>query len=375
MTGLLKDVMTERADRLESPTIDLEAITRNGNQRVRRNRLAAVAATATLGAVVALGASSLPKLQQADPADDQVMRPPVASVSWSHGPVIHSGDHSVDVGREVYAYVKTDIGYVFSDPDGTVWSWVDGELEEVGTVVHSSKNIDHLKSDGTLAGWVESGAAGRPRFAILDQRTGAVIHDDTATEGMDIGSDGRDPAYLIAFDDGVAYWRDSRGLVAFDVAAQRARVLGGPSDARQLYDVESGKFVRTNDEDSGPTVVSTNIDANRPTYPVTRDDLSPGGRYLRDFADGDGVRIRVVDTQTGRSSTLVWRGTSYQSMIAQWIDADSFVVVVDRVADGSVLDLLTCDVRSQRCEVTDAAVGSENEVQLPLGGHWGTPAP
>ena len=57
MTGLLKDVMTERADRLDSPAIDLEAITRTEPPVIRQ-----CAAVSTSSEEIAAPEQSSPRL-------------------------------------------------------------------------------------------------------------------------------------------------------------------------------------------------------------------------------------------------------------------------------------------------------------------------
>ena len=48
MTGVLKQAMDERADRLGGIPVDLDAITREGGRRVRRRRSAAVGVAGAL---------------------------------------------------------------------------------------------------------------------------------------------------------------------------------------------------------------------------------------------------------------------------------------------------------------------------------------
>ena len=59
MTGLLNDLMRDRADHLEAPEVDLAAIARNGERAVRRRRAAVVGGVAAASVVALVSGAAL----------------------------------------------------------------------------------------------------------------------------------------------------------------------------------------------------------------------------------------------------------------------------------------------------------------------------
>ena len=88
MTGLLNDLMHDRADRLEPPELDLAGIVREGDERVRRRRTAVVGGAPRWPCVAAVvpGAPGVPAPapgREHGPAP--LTRPSPATTDWATG--------------------------------------------------------------------------------------------------------------------------------------------------------------------------------------------------------------------------------------------------------------------------------------------------
>lgn len=356
--------MTERADRLESPTIDLEAITRNGNQRVRRNRLAAGAAG--VAAAVGLGLG-LPQVLggDSDQRGSEMTGGGVDAVVWAKGDRIHVGNDTVEASHDVGALVQTEAGFVFADPEGTIWSLIAGAPERVGT---SDAEDPRLVADGTLVGWTELKEGGAPVFAVLDQATGKVVRN---SEGTTANAAEGSSARLYAIDDGMAYWRDSRGLVGFDVATERSTVLRPADPGFVVADVEDGVFAQRTEaaqpEGKGDpyVIVSRDPSATGPRLPLVGPvDLSPDAGYA--MAE-NGDDFQVYDVRTLDEVTPTAAKASYAFMTGySWVDDDTYLVMALTGEDesGVTVDILSCEARTRQCDVVKAL---KSEFQLPTG--------
>ena len=160
MTGLLKDVMHDRADSLDPPELDVAAMVRDGERRAARRRaalggLAGLAAAAA--AVVAVGAPSL--WPSGTRTATTTSESPFAAAFDAHEPAyalgatVHVDGRTFDVGRDVVAMVQSDAGVVFTDREGAVWAADgDGAPLEVG---RTHARHPSLETDGSLVAWTE----------------------------------------------------------------------------------------------------------------------------------------------------------------------------------------------------------------------------
>ena len=134
MTGLLSDLMHDRADSLERAHFDVDGMVATGDRRVHRRRTAVVggvAALAVAAGVLApqvLGGGGGPTAVDGD----LVAAFGTHSPSYAVGSAITIDGQTFDVGRKVRAYVQTDRGVVFSDADGKVWASQGGDITEFG---------------------------------------------------------------------------------------------------------------------------------------------------------------------------------------------------------------------------------------------------
>lgn len=362
MTGLLKDVMTERADRLDSPTIDVEAITRAGDRTVRRHRIAGLAAgtAAAVGIGVAVQLISWPD----DLGDNTVASNRPAVASWAIGSDIHTETETIEVGRTVHAYVRTDVGFVVQDTDGTVWSVTSGEPKRVGT---ASTDQAALKADGPLAGWVEFPAGQAPQFVVFDQATGSILRNSDSTEpGMGASKDAVNPAFLYAIDGRTAYWRDTRGVVRYDINTAEATVLGPAVNGFDLADVEEGLLVRPDEGGlESRTIVSADVVADGPAFPVsTPAYLSPRATYLM---SENGDDFTVFEIATGKELAPTEAKRAYWFFLGfEWLD-DKRYVAMGQTARDQPVDLLTCVAATGECELSADDVATSEDLRLPTG--------
>jgi hypothetical protein len=369
VTGLLKDVMHDRADSLDAPALALAAMVRDGDRRVAHRRGAAgLGLAAAAAAVVAFG---LPAVWPGD-GTRAVEESPFAAAFRAHAPAyargstVHVDGRTFDVGHEVFALVQSSAGVVFTDPEGTVWaSDGSGAPAEVGRThaTHPS-----LEADGSLVAWTERDGD-LPVYAVLDQATGTgVVRSSlSATSGMGRLRDDPDPALVYAVDGGTVYVRDSRGLVAWDPATDAQRVVG-PAGGFTVDDVKAGMIAHSTDAGRsgqatyrvGPALgEGTVLDAWNGFA------LSPDGRWLIGESDPD--EAAVYDTTTGRATDA--RVDGYSFFVGYgWADEDTYVGLgLNKPYDAASVDLLSCDVGGG-CTVTASGIGTvEDGVVVPLG--------
>lgn len=345
MTEKLKQMLHERTDSVDFAMPDLDALSRAGDRRIRRRRLGGVAAGAA-AAVVAATVTVSALSTGGDHESLPVVRDPNTArvITWSIGPTIHRGDEKVDVGHTVDAFVETSAGFVVADPDGVVYSVVDGEVFEVG---QTDERLPRVVSDpdGPLAGWVEV-ESGRPGFVVLDQRTGETTRYDEHTEqGMGTLADEGDPAYFFDIDGRTAYWRDLRGAVAVDLESGDVRVLDAeaPSGGFTIPAVHDGVIAWGG---SGTTIGASPSEGLRlPEAYGSTGVFSPNG----DYYSSEGDEPSVWDLATGKKVRLDLReqgyffGTGYD-----WLGDGRLAAIA--IKNERSLSIMECAVPEGTCE-------------------------
>ncbi|SDC99413.1 hypothetical protein [Nocardioides lianchengensis] len=352
----LRTLLHEQATNPDFAPVDLDAITRTGDRRVRRRRGVTV-----LGGLVALAVVAVVALWVARPGDVGTIDPAgpyaEARVSWSEGSVIHYGDTVVDVGRPVEAFVHTDAGFVVVSGLG-VWS-VDGDrVTRVGTTVRKPGGVrlvaDH---DDGLAAWVEERDGGTT-LAVLDQHTGETTR---------IGAGVLQPA---AVDGGTAYWITESGAMAGDLATGETRVVPA-ADRGTVLAAEDGVLVSNPGDPTGPFVSRPGQD-DVPLVP----DAGAGVAALAPDADwvaiiGENRRPEVFDTRTGDRVPIdvdAELGSAYG-----WLDADTVLVVAGGEQPSDTLEVLACAVPSGTCEPV-TQIGTVADLNSDRLLPWGMPA-
>lgn len=369
MTGLLNDLMHDRADRLDAPSLDVTAITDAGERVVRRRWAGAGA----LGAAAAVAAVVLVP-QAFDRSSDVAPEWSYATAFEAHEPSYAVGStitidgHSFDVGRTVKAMVQTTSGVVFADQDWSVWA-ADGEgtTRRIGT---TGAEWGGLRADGSVAAWVAT-AGPTPEFAAFDQATGEVFSTPYEVRG---GFSEYSPT-VWAIDGYDVWFRDDRGVVRWNVRSGAMTELG-PVIGVQVDDVRDGMVAYSvpgtsagpRDYFFGPTLEAG---TGSPLMTVTA--LSPDATLALGRTDQD--LPGVADTGTGQVTTLELPEYDFFAGV-NWLDNQAFVAIgVDEPFQSSSMDLLTCQLGNANgprltpsCEVSAAAIGTTADGVVIPGG-------
>ncbi len=114
MTEKLKALLHEQAILPEFDPPDVAQLVEVGTRR-RRRRLTAVtggvAAAAVVGALALAGANG----DQTRSDDAPTAPPPGRTITWATGSTLHTQEGVYDLGHPIAAYVRTSVGYVFTD--------------------------------------------------------------------------------------------------------------------------------------------------------------------------------------------------------------------------------------------------------------------
>jgi hypothetical protein len=364
MTGLLSDLMRERADVLEAPHLDVTGIVREGDKRVRRRRTAVVGGVAALGVAAALavpvvlGGGDGPTAVDRDP--ELVAAFAAHSPSYAVGSEITIDGITFDVGHTVRAYVQTDAGAVFSDPDGMVWAADGATVEELGRI---NAEVPHLVADGTRAAWVTPGDI--PAFTVFDQSTGETVRDPLQNvDGMSDVRDGKNSAVVYALDGETAYVKTQQGAAAWDTATGDLTFLDTEANGFSIIDAEQGQIVYTRDDQG--IFVGSDLRNGTKVDLWTAYLLSPDGRYLLGEPESDDVR--VYDIARGQSLPKDDLGYEYLGGY-DWIDADHYAAIGFTETNGEgPIDVLSCTVSSGSCDKVAEDIGTlEGGFTIPMG--------
>lgn len=376
MTGLLKDVMHERADSLEPPDLDVAAMVHDAERRLGSRRRGVVgglvAASVAVAAVVAV-----PLLRPADDVDRDVAGAVHSyDVAYAVGSTIHDGRRTVETGVRISALVQGINGYVVADRQARVYTVVDGESTQVGRLADTDQG--RLVSDDDVVAWVD--AADEGTLSVLDLATGEradvpvteLPGEPVSRDPSRVGGGGADVA---AVDGRTVYVTDARGVMAWNVLDDEEPVLLPAPDGAEVevLDVRDGQILHVarsfepQETDGATTMVQV---AELRTGPDLQDTRSlPGSSGT---LSPDGRRAVVVDresprrgspsyytTAVGEVSGDTWTPVAprgYDSVIAyQWLDADTFLADGLRLTAGFAReDLLSCEATTGECTVVVA---------------------
>ena len=354
MTGLLTDVLHDRADHLDAPDLDAAEITREGDRRVRRRRTALVGSLAAAAAVAAVVLPSL--LSGGGPPSRDVVADGTAAepqqLAWVTGSTLHrTGQPDVDLGVDVRAWVWVGDDVAFTDAEHRVRLWTGDALEVIGRTRGVQAEQTELVSDGTLVGW-------------LDGARGLTVYDVATGEATSAQVVAGHPARVTALDGRTVYGTDARGTLAFTVGTSEVEVIDDGVGA--VLDAEAGTQVRQVDgsraiitRDGQVVQLSTREFAN----------LSPDAALLTIDHDDLG---EVVDAVTG--DVLPFEHGHEWALGYQWLDQTTLAVVAfDGLDDDAETAwLLTCDGRTGVCDGPGTEVPSGyGAFQLPIGIHVG----
>jgi hypothetical protein len=369
VTGLLKETLTEQADGVTEPALDLDALMRTGDRRIRRRKATLTVTVAAASAAILAGGITIAAKVNNDPAHPagQSMNFTERRPTYAKGDVIHFGSESLQLGDdELTAFVQTDAGFVYVTADGTVKVADGRRTMKIGT----GDTTQRLTVDdaGTLVGWVDSGAK-RPEFVVYD--VGARREIVRTAEGTVAGAPEDRAPRVSAIDDGFAYFSTGTTVYRWDLATGTGTVIDPHAGPEKLHSVDAGRFTwEVHRASDTMTQIAVGTDLRRPPakiYPGWDTNVSPDARYLMtDMAD----EVRLFDLRSGKQLPLKFPG---YVLIAptQWQGDAAFYAVGFKKSTDERLDLLRCSTSTLTCQVVGAGFASASvnrpEFQLPVG--------
>jgi hypothetical protein len=369
VTGLIKETLTEQADAVTEPGLDLDAVMRTGDRRIRRRKVGSVLAVAAASVAVLAGGITVLHVVSDEPAPPagQPMNFTERRPTYAMDGKIHFGSETIGVGKdELAAFVQTDAGFVYVTPDGTV-NATDGRRT---TKIGSGNTTKRLTADdnGTLVGWVDSGPK-RPEFVVYDV---AARREVVRTALGTVANAPEDKLPRVsAIDDGFAYFSTGTGVYRRNLATGANSVIDPKAGPEKLQAVDAGQFTWEVLQPPGQTQqIAVGTDLRKPpakVYDGWTSNVSPGARFLMtDMAD----EVRLFDLRTGQQLPLKFPG--YTLIVpTQWQGDGSFYAVGFSQDEKAPVDLLKCSTSALTCEVEVArfAPSPSEQVgfQLPVG--------
>jgi hypothetical protein len=385
MTGQLRSTLENRADQLDTWDVDLDAVLRRGDRRVRRRR-AAVAGGLAGVLVVAGGLAAFAGHghRTGPPPADQDAKP----LAYAVGSVIHTGSDTIDVGKKVVSFVPTHWGFVFSTPDRRLYREQDGQVRPITTFDNHPSFLGGpttpltVSDDGLVVAWWD----GQRIQAWPGYRRG--MHDALyKTNEFPVvrprSSD--DVPRVEALSHGhMWFWDGQRPWIA------EVRPLTSTAGWPDKNAPGSGTVVDAAGDHvlvslrEGMAVTKANLrplaageqDGWKPggdltglTPQVTRTsegDLAPDGKHWF-TASGDGRdTFEVYDSATGHAQTPRYSGghvTPYA-----WLDDDTIAAWTQTSSvpayNPSPVSLLRCHVSTGTCEVAARDIGSFGSIAI-----------
>lgn len=359
----LPTLLHDRADRAHLAPVDLDAVVRAGDRRVRRRRLATYGATLAVAGVVGgtalLGGGDDGARRAVDPAAPTTGAD-AAGASWYLDGRLHHDGTSTDLGLDVVTYVRTASGFVLVDTDDVVWSWTGtGDPERVGVAADAQPRLAG-DPDGDRAAWVGATAPDRG-VVVLDQASGLT----TELNGLGAGE-----AAVTAVDGERVWWHEGARSLTWSV------VDGGEPqrlpDGTTVLAAQGGRIVHQVDGQPVRTTTGTPGPGDTVLDEEYRDvgALSPDGALWSADADEVGV-VRTSDGSAVPLEVDAPFSTGYE-----WLDEDSLVVLTgegDPDDGGSMTArILVCEVPDGGCTDVSGELGTFDDLEagdlaLPVG--------
>lgn len=340
MTEQLK-TMLDRAAAQHFDQVDVDAITAAGDRTVRRRRI--VTGAAGVAALVVLGVGAAVIADGGDDRADFTDDPFRTDVPmWTEGSVLHTPDATYDLGVDVFTFVRTSEGIVFtgqiSEERLGVYSFTgEGDPDKIGET-----EDPHLRSDpdGPYAGWLDQ-SGDRPEALVVDQSTGEEVWSAPAR---------LENSYpIVTIDGAMAYLADAdehpTRVVNLSTGEESDLADPGP----YFMDVEGDLTAYLLESPASADLV---IEIRRPgeaTVKIENEDgglgvFSPDGRWI----SGSAEHVSVYDTATGEP---VADFTDLEGYGYGWADHDTLLVVAEAPEDNDVLQLLSCEIPAGDCRV------------------------
>jgi hypothetical protein len=306
--------------------------------------------------VAAIVPSALDKDGNGPPAVTQPGPFAPARPTYAVGSTIHYGGDALQLSHQIRSYVQTNAGFVYTAPDGEV-ILTDGKAETQIGVTDSQYPRVVGDDGGPYVGWTDPSGPGAPAFVVYDTATGdEVVRTSQGSLPGDAQADIDTMSAMIAIDGGIAYWHDSEGVKAYDIASGDLSTVIDGADANWLDDVENGVFAHQStlhyrgDAGDQRIIVSANPSATEPGFrPWSHAYLAPDAAHAAVLG---GDETAVLDVATGDDVTPPHPGFSLVSF-GQWTDASSFTLIAyaGQVQTNVNVDLLACSLTTNSCEV------------------------
>jgi hypothetical protein len=279
-----------------------------------------------------------------------------ARPTYAVGSTIHYGGDVLRLRNQVRSFVQTDSGFVYTAPDGQV-ILTDGTTET--PIGETDAQYPRVVGDdtGPYVGWTDPSGAGAPQFVVYDTTTAdEVVRTAQGSLPGAAQTDIDTMSAMLAIDRGVAYWHDSEGVKAYDIATGDLSSVKDGADANWLEDVEDGVLAHQStlhyrgDAGDQRIIVSDDPDATGPGLaPWSHAYLAPDAAHAAVFG---GDQPAVLDVATGDDVTPPHPGFSLV-YFGQWTDDDSFTLVAfaGQAPTNVNVDLLACSLATNSCEV------------------------
>ncbi|HWD80094.1 MAG TPA: hypothetical protein VG497_14460 [Kribbella sp.] len=330
MNDLLRDTLTERADSIEPPPLDLAAIVAAGNHRRSRRRaltiLGGTAVTVTGGGLAAVAATRKRKTP-----------PPFAErrVTYAVGSELHYGDDVISVApHRITTFVQTYAGFVFLNQNNAIHVADHTGIRSLG------KSAWRLTADvrGNLVAWVEG----------FNDHCESVVYDVAAhRELVRTGAGNKIPPYaslpygpqIAALDGETAYFGTLDGVYRWNISTNTGERIAKASPIA-VRTVTAGQIVFQQPLDQRPPAVSlaiaSTVSAAAPArFTGQQAFLSPAAKYVVTEPDDAQLGIEpgwaglaLYEVTSARKVGLPYAYDSYY--FGQWLDDDAFVAAGKR---------------------------------------------
>jgi hypothetical protein len=368
----MRKLLTDEVRDLPTAPIPVDAVINDGRRRLWRHRAAGGTATFAAVAALALVAPSIvdgagDSAGNGAPAASGVVDP--KAPVYSTGSTIHHGDQQIDVSpHTVVSMVRTDDGFVFVSQDSDVY-FADGTTVER---INDGNGMWSLAADdtGSYVGWVDYGTVpDPPEYVVYDTSTRSEVRRWSDEDGGPSGG-GEHTTDMVDIDGDIAYVRDSKGFVAWNLTDGSSERIASGVGPDWLWGVADGQLAHVESEGNRRyVVVSEDPQADRPRirfdWKALGAKLSPTGKHVVTLALRTGDVV-VSDAQAERDVTPDDGRYPFGLAPLQWVSDDVFYAV-GTPRGGTLADVVRCRISTGGCRVVAKAVAPAGEVQGPNG--------
>jgi len=361
MNGMLRDLLSERANAAGNPDLDLDDLIARGERRLSHRRRAALGGT--VAAVVLTVGATLALVQTGDRATSPVGPPTTNSPStvdvlpdtaegsrpltYGVGATIHYGDRIIEAAEDADALFVFDEGLAILTGD-------DGRTDENrlfftdgGEPVEIARGVGMLTPGviGSLLVWVDGDDVVIYDVHVRAEVARLALNGLRLTDPIPL----EDAVYWIEYDDATATKASDGQLVRYDLASGTRTPASRADSVAETWRANPPILVVGSAESRDPAASFTVVDSQ---LGVDTRSEAPGPAFVA--ATGERLRVSVPDQYEG--VTL---------HIYQWLDDDRFALVAEGgVKRAPIGDLLVCRISAGQCHT----VASGEQYWLLAGG-------